>query len=103
MKKDKTTYISRNLFAIIIHLSLFLIILSIVISKQDNKNYKQYTVESPIQKGEKKAIEYYLSYQRAPGPQRKIIRSLVRHEFANFDETKLQEPLKTFIYNCKYK
>lgn len=50
------------------------------------------------------ALKYYREYNEAESEEDKeLIRSFTRTSFANFNENKLESPLREFVYNCKYK
>jgi hypothetical protein len=59
--------------------------------------------QSYVEGKRQEALKFYQEYNKAEDNQRSAIKQLVSHSFANFDENKLNEPLKTFIYDCKYK
>jgi hypothetical protein len=62
-----------------------------------------YETQAFIDGKKRDALKYYREYQKADYDGKEGIKALVRHEFTNFDEQKhLTEPLKTFIYECKY-
>jgi len=59
--------------------------------------------QSYVEGKRQEAVKFYQEYNKAKTPQEKeAIKELVRLSFANFDEEKLPERLRIFIYNCKY-
>jgi type II secretory pathway component PulL len=60
--------------------------------------------QSYVEGKRQEAVKLYKEYRLAKSPEEKeAIKSIVSHSFANFDENKLSNELRNFIYNCKYK
>lgn len=59
--------------------------------------------QSYVEGKRQEAIKFYKEYLQSDENNKKAIKQIVSHSFANFDENLLNEPLKTFVYNCKYK
>lgn len=59
--------------------------------------------QSYVEGKRQEAVKLYKEYQRAETIEdKKAIQSIVSLSFANFDEEKLAEPLRTFVYQSKY-
>lgn len=58
--------------------------------------------QSYVEGKRQEALKFYKEYKDAEPEDRGAIEEMVSHSFANFDEQKLSEPLKSFVYNCKY-
>lgn len=72
---------------------------------QQNANREIFEqTQSYVEGKRQEALKYYKEWKRAQTPEdKKTIESLVSQSFANFDETKLEGEVQTFVYNCKYK
>jgi flagellin-like protein len=72
---------------------------------QQNANREVFEqTQSYVEGKRQEAVKYYKEWLQAKDVEsKKTIESLVSHSFANFDETKLDGQLQTFVYNCKYK
>jgi len=58
--------------------------------------------QSYVEGKRQEALKFYQEHKDAEPENKKAIELMVSHSFANFDEQKLNEPLNTFVYNCKY-
>lgn len=59
--------------------------------------------QSYVEGKRQEAAKYYREYMKSEDESDKaVIREVIANSFANFDETKLEQPLQTFVYNCKY-
>jgi len=58
--------------------------------------------QSFVEGKRQEALKFYKEYISADIEDKAALTEMVSHSFANFDEDKLKEPLKTFVYNCKY-
>lgn len=71
---------------------------------QQNANREVFEqTQSYVEGKRQEALKYYREYLKADEDGKKAIEELVAHSFANMDETKLEEPIQTFVHNCKYK
>lgn len=71
--------------------------------EQQNANREVFEqTQSYVEGKRQEAVKYYKEYQNADEETRAGIRNVVALSFANFDLDKLQEPLRTFVYNCMY-
>lgn len=70
---------------------------------QQNANREVFEQSQSFVEGKRQeALKFYKEYQKASIDEKQSIELMVSHSFANFDETKLSEPLYSFVYNCKY-
>lgn len=58
--------------------------------------------QSYVQAKKQEALKFYQEYQKAEPSEKQGIKAIVSHSFAEFDETKLDGVVKSFVYNCKY-
>ena len=58
--------------------------------------------QSYVEGKRQEALKFYQEYQAASYDDKQTIEKMVSLSFANFDETKLESPLREFVYNCKY-
>jgi len=71
-------------------------------AKQDAKREVFEQTQSYVEGKRQEALKFYKEYKAAEIKDRVAIEEMVSHSFANFDEQKLSDPLKAFVYNCKY-
>jgi len=59
--------------------------------------------QSYIEGKRQEALKYYREYKQSTDEgEKKGIKNIVAHAFANFDEEKLSGEVKTFVKSCKY-
>jgi hypothetical protein len=60
--------------------------------------------QSYVEGKRQEAIKFYKEYREAKtDADKNAIKMMVSQNFANFDQDKyLEEPVRTFVYNCKY-
>lgn len=58
--------------------------------------------QSYVEAKRQEALKFYQEYQKADHSEKLGIKQMVSHSFANFDEEKLNEPLRSFVRDCKY-
>lgn len=58
--------------------------------------------QSYVEGKRQEALKFYKEYKSAEPEEKVAIAQMVSHSFANFDEEKLTEPLRSFVYKCKY-
>lgn len=71
-------------------------------AKQDAQREIFEQTQSYVEGKRQEALKLYKEYKSVDSANKILIEEIVSHSFANFDENKLDEPLKSFIYNCKY-
>jgi len=71
-------------------------------AKQDAKREVFEQTQSYVEGKRQEALKFYKEYKAADVEDREAIEEMVSHSFANFDESKLSDPLKQFVYQCKY-
>jgi hypothetical protein len=71
-------------------------------AQQDAKREVFEQTQSYVEGKRQEALKFYKEFKEAEPEERSAIEEMVSHSFANFDEQKLNEPLKSFVYNCKY-
>lgn len=48
------------------------------------------------------ATKMYKEWYKAPADEKAALESMAGHTFANVEETIFEEPLRTWVHNCKY-
>lgn len=71
-------------------------------AKQNAKTEVYYETQSFVTAKKQEALKFYQEYQNADTDGKKSIKMMVSYSFSDFDENKLDSPLREFIYNCKY-
>jgi hypothetical protein len=71
-------------------------------ARQDAQREVFEQTQSYVEGKRQEALKFYKEYKKADVAERPAIEEMVSHSFANFDEQKLNEPLRSFVYNCKY-
>lgn len=71
-------------------------------AKENAKREVFEQTQSYVEGKRQEALKFYKEYKNADIAERPAIEEMVSHSFANFDEQKLTEPLRSFVYNCKY-
>lgn len=73
-------------------------------AKQDAKREVFEQTQSYVEAKRQEALKLYKEWNQAESEaEKKMLEEIVAHSFANFDEDKLPNQLKLFVYNCKYK
>lgn len=71
-------------------------------AKQNAETEVYYETQSFVSGKKQEALKLYKEYQSGTREEKQAIEQIISHSFADFDENKLNEPLRSFIYNCKY-
>lgn len=72
-------------------------------ARQDAKREVFEQSQSYVEGKRQEALKFYQEYIKTDEEGKKVIKELVSHSFANFDESKLDSKLYQFVYDCKYK
>jgi predicted PurR-regulated permease PerM len=71
--------------------------------EQENANREVFEqTQSYIEGKRQEALKFYQEYQKSNDEQKESIKQMVSHSFANFDENRLNQPLRKFVHDCKY-
>lgn len=71
-------------------------------AKENAKREVFEQTQSYVEGKRQEALKFYKEHKAAELEDKAAIEEMVSHSFANFDEQKLNEPLRSFVYNCKY-
>jgi hypothetical protein len=72
-------------------------------AKENAKREVFEQTQSYVEGKRQAALKYYQEYQKLDDDQKKAMKSIIAHDFANFDEDKyLTGELYSFIHSCKY-
>lgn len=58
--------------------------------------------QSYVEGKRQEANKMYREWVKADDKEKEMICNMAAHTFANFDENKLDEPVRTWVYKCKY-
>lgn len=58
--------------------------------------------QSYVHAKKQEALKFYKEYQKADPSEKQGIKAMVSHSFAEFDETKLDGFVRSFVEDCKY-
>lgn len=71
-------------------------------AKKNAETEVYYETQAFVASKKREALKVYKEYVKADDDDKVAIQEMVAYSFAEFDETKLDGKVRTFIYNCKY-